>query len=208
MIIYAICDNIAICHDRCSSSSLSTLFKQLCLSSLSILQDLHLIWAALMSSQRAKQLLSGDWSYITLLKCLSTLLIENSSHKWYATPTALEYWVNSLSTVVLQDLHLSCVAEPSTSEAAAIYIFLSLPLSLHYIYIYIYIYIHIYKFLINKLIKAEPESILESFFLIVLYICIYKYMYIYIYIYIYILQYDLIAMLWLLNVINLSRYWL
>ena len=62
-----------------------------------------------------------------------------------------------------------------------------------YIYIYIYIYIHIYKFLINKLIKAEPESILESFFLIVLYICIYKYMYIYIYIYI--LQYDLIAML-------------
>ena len=37
-----------------SSSSLSTL----------VLQDLHLIWAALMSSQRAKQLLSADWSHI------------------------------------------------------------------------------------------------------------------------------------------------
>ena len=55
------------------------------------LQDLHLIWAVLMSSQRAKQLLSTDWSYITLLKLvkLSHLLIKKGSHKRYATLTAL-----------------------------------------------------------------------------------------------------------------------
>ena len=41
------------CYAHCSSSSMSTL----------ILQSLILIWAALMSSQRAKQLLSADWSY-------------------------------------------------------------------------------------------------------------------------------------------------
>ena len=41
------------CYAHCSSSSMSTL----------ALQDLNLIWAALISSQRAKQLLSADWSY-------------------------------------------------------------------------------------------------------------------------------------------------
>ena len=44
---------IYICYTHCSSSSMSTL----------VVQDLHLIWAALMSSQGAKQLMSADWSY-------------------------------------------------------------------------------------------------------------------------------------------------
>ena len=69
------------CNAHNSSSSLSTL----------VLQDLLLIWAVLISSQRAKQLLSTDWSYITLLNFvnLSTLLIKKGSHKRYATLTTL-----------------------------------------------------------------------------------------------------------------------
>ena len=44
-----------------------------------------------MSSQRMKQLLSADWSYITLLHFikLSTQLIDRGSHKLYATLTTL-----------------------------------------------------------------------------------------------------------------------
>ena len=55
------------------------------------LQDLLLIWAVLMSCQRAKQLLSTDWSNIRLLNFLksSTLLIKKGSHKQYATLTTL-----------------------------------------------------------------------------------------------------------------------
>ena len=50
------------------------------------------IFTVLMSSQRAKQLLSTDWSYITLLSFvkLSTVLIKKGSHKRYATLTTLE----------------------------------------------------------------------------------------------------------------------
>ena len=51
----------------CSSSSLSTL----------ILQDLHLIWAALMSSQRAKQLLSADGSHSCVHKHFFVVLEIN-----------------------------------------------------------------------------------------------------------------------------------
>ena len=40
-----------------SSSSMSTL----------VLQDVNFIWAAIMSSQRAKQLLSANWSYNTYI---------------------------------------------------------------------------------------------------------------------------------------------
>ena len=48
---------IYICNTHISGSSLSTL----------VLHDLHFIWAVLMSSQRAKHLLSTDWSYIDWL---------------------------------------------------------------------------------------------------------------------------------------------
>ena len=48
------------CYAHCSSSSISIL----------VLQDLNLIWATLMSSQRAKQLLSADWSYNILCVCV------------------------------------------------------------------------------------------------------------------------------------------
>ena len=60
-----------------SSSSISTL----------ALEDLHLIWAALMSCQRAKQERSIEWLCITLLNFvnLSTQLIKNGNHKRYAT---------------------------------------------------------------------------------------------------------------------------
>ena len=44
-----------------------------------------------MSSQRAKQLLYTDWSYIMLLNFakLSTLLIKKAIHKRYGTLTTL-----------------------------------------------------------------------------------------------------------------------
>ena len=72
----------AICKAHYSSSHLSTL----------VLQDLLLIWAALKSRQRKKQLVSTDWSYIRLLNfvMLSSLLMEKDSHKRYATLTTLE----------------------------------------------------------------------------------------------------------------------
>ena len=56
-----------------------------------VLEDLPLIWAALMSSQRVEQLLSTDWWYITLLKFVkySIVLTEKGSHKRYATLTNL-----------------------------------------------------------------------------------------------------------------------
>ena len=56
-----------------------------------VLEDLPLIWAALMRSQRAEQLLSTDWWYITLLKFVkySIVLTEKGSHKRYATLTNL-----------------------------------------------------------------------------------------------------------------------
>ena len=55
------------------------------------LEDLHLIWDVLISSQRAKQLLSTDWPNIMLLNIvkLSTLLIKKASHKRYVTLTTL-----------------------------------------------------------------------------------------------------------------------
>ena len=45
-------------YAHCSSSSMSTLV---------LLQDLNLTWPALMGSQKAKQLLSADWSYNTYI---------------------------------------------------------------------------------------------------------------------------------------------
>ena len=70
-----------ICNAHNCSSSLRTL----------VLRELCLTWAVLMISQRAKQLLSTDWLYITLLNFLklSTLFNENGSHKRYATLTSL-----------------------------------------------------------------------------------------------------------------------
>ena len=61
-------DTQVICNPDCSSSILSTL----------VFQDLHLIWAALINSQKAKQLLSADWSYITLLNFVN---FEHSVHQ-------------------------------------------------------------------------------------------------------------------------------
>ena len=61
-----------------------------------VLEDLPLIWAALMSSQRVEQLLSTDWWYITLLKFVkySIVLTEKGSHKRYTTLTFLAVvWV-------------------------------------------------------------------------------------------------------------------
>ena len=53
-IYYIILCSLKICNTHYSSSDLSIL----------VLQDLLLIWAVLMSSQRVKQLLSTDWLYI------------------------------------------------------------------------------------------------------------------------------------------------
>ena len=98
---------ISIAHN--SSSSLSTL----------VLQDLQLIWAVLMITQRVKRLLSTVWSHMTPTNFvkLSNLLIKEGSHKRHATLTTLAIVWTSLDTLVLQDLYLIW-------------------------YIYIYIYIH------------------------------------------------------------------
>ena len=55
------------------------------------LTTLAVVWAVLVRSQKAKQLLYTDWSYITLLNFvkLSTLLIKKGSHRRYATLTTL-----------------------------------------------------------------------------------------------------------------------
>ena len=53
-IYYIILCSLTICNAHYSSSDLSIL----------VLQDLLLIWAVLMSSQRVKQPLSTDWSYV------------------------------------------------------------------------------------------------------------------------------------------------
>ena len=63
-----------ICYAHYSSSILSTL----------VLQDLYLIWAALMSSQEEKHLLSADWChiYVYVYKKLWILYIGTTYEKW------------------------------------------------------------------------------------------------------------------------------
>ena len=65
--IYMYINIIYYYYTHCSSSGSSGMRTL-------VLQDLHLIWAALMSSQRAKQLLSLDWYYNTY----NLLLISDS----------------------------------------------------------------------------------------------------------------------------------
>ena len=74
-----------ICYAHCSSSSLSTLF----------LQDLHLIWAALMSSQRAKQFKPSiyfqKWKFTNFVKFLVfTLHLSVALNIWYSLLSAAE----------------------------------------------------------------------------------------------------------------------
>ena len=109
---------MSIAHN--SSSSLSTL----------VLQDLQLIWAVLMITQRVKRLLSTVRSYITptdFIK-LSNLLIKEGSHKWYATLTTLAIVWALWSFKIFIWFYIY------------IYIYIN-------IYIYIYIYIHIYIYI-------------------------------------------------------------
>ena len=102
-----------------------------------VLQDLLLIWAVLMSSKRAKKLLSTDWSNVTLLNFvkLSILLIKKGSHKRYATLTilALVWALWSFKILFWSELYWWALKERN-----------SCCLQIDWIIVYIYIYIYIY----------------------------------------------------------------
>ena len=95
-------------------------------------------------SQRAKQLLSADWSNITLLNFvkLSTLLIKKGSHKQYATLITLAvvsaFW--SFKIFFWSTLYWWALKERNSCclQINRIY---------KYIYIYIYIYLCIYIYI-------------------------------------------------------------
>ena len=97
-------------------------------------------------------------------------------------------------------------------QNAIVYIIYIYVFNLYIIYIHIYIYIYVcLSFYVNKLIKAEAESFLESFFLDypiynIIYIYIYIYnIYKYIYIYIYRLKTDYYAIWYIKKPVIISE---
>ena len=92
-----------ICYAHCSSSSLSTL----------VLQDLHLIWAVLMSSQRAKQFKPSiyfqKWKFTNFVKFLVFTLHLS---------VALNISYSLLSTAELQD---GITKQPSTYSMKGVF---------------------------------------------------------------------------------------